>query len=204
MQRELKNRAYIASTVSPLDDIGDSSAIDRTPSNYEDAKNKVKKIMQLISTGTCDAELAKYISGTLDLVYQGMIEDFDTKEKAAHNSYKEIEQIDFQIMLTDKYYINPSSIHLCFPMKIKKSSSTNSSIDTDLITVNNFCAHLVKEISLTRYGHDKQLISTFSPYEIYQYSESMPKHLPKNSLKKNRENTPLQQAVCIFQQSNDR
>ena len=31
MQRELKNRAYIASTVSPLDDIGDSSAIDRTP-----------------------------------------------------------------------------------------------------------------------------------------------------------------------------
>ena len=90
-------------------------------------------------------------------------------------------------MLTDKYYINPSSIHLCFPMKIKKSSSTNSSIDTDLITVNNFCAHLVKEISVTRYGHDKQLISTFSPYEIYQYSESMPKHLPKNSLKKNRE-----------------
>lgn len=127
-----------------------------------------------------------------------------TTEKAAHNPYKEIEQLDFQIMLTDKYYINPSSIHLCFPMKIKKSSSTNSSIDTDLITVNNFCAHLVKEISLTRYGHDKQLISTFSPYEIYQYSESMPKHLPKNSLKKNRENTPLQQAVCIFQQSNDR
>ena len=41
--------------------------------------------MQLISTGTYDAELAKYISGTLDLVYQGMIEDFDTKEKAAHN-----------------------------------------------------------------------------------------------------------------------
>ena len=67
MQRELKNRAYIASTVSPLDDIGDSSDMDRTPSNYEDAKNKVKKIMQLISTGTYDAELAKYISGTLTL-----------------------------------------------------------------------------------------------------------------------------------------
>lgn len=174
--------------------------------------------MQLISTGTYDAEL---VCNAMNTMQNTSLEPLTlstkawskistqkkkllTTEKAAHNSYKEIEQLDFQIMLTDKYYINPSSIHLCFPMKIKKSSSTNSSIDTHLITVNNFCAHLVKEISITRYGHDKQLISTFSPYEIYQYSESMPKHLPKNSLKKNRENTPLQQAVCIFQQSNDR
>ena len=51
----------------------------------------------------------------LDIVYQGMIEDIDTKEKAAHNSCKEVEQLDFQIMLTDNYYVNPKSIHLCFP-----------------------------------------------------------------------------------------
>lgn len=50
-----------------------------------------------------------------DLVYQGIIEDIDTKEKAAHNSYKEVEQLDFQIMLTDNYCVNPKSIHLCFP-----------------------------------------------------------------------------------------
>ena len=34
------------------------------------------------------------------------------------------------------------------------------------------------------YGHDKQLIPTFSPYEIYQYSDTMLKHLQKDSLKK--------------------
>ena len=53
-----------------------------------------------------------------------------------------------------------------------------------MITVNNFFGHPVKEISITRYGHDRQLISTFSPFEIYQYSDAMLKHQPKDSLKK--------------------
>ena len=61
MQREIGNRVHIGSTVSPLDDIGASYAVDRTASNYEDAKNKVKKIKQLISTGKCDTDIAKYI-----------------------------------------------------------------------------------------------------------------------------------------------
>ena len=95
-----------------------------------------------------------------------------------------MEQLDFQIMLTDNYYVNPNSIHLYFPMKIKKSSNEKRDIDSDIITVNNFFAHLIKEISITRYGNEKQLILTFSPYEIYQYSDSMLKHLPKTSLKK--------------------
>ena len=69
-------------------------------------------------------------------------------------------------------------------MKIKNSSDKDDDIDADLITVNNFFVHLIKEISVTRYGNDKQLIPTFSRYEIYQYSDSMLKHLTKDSLKK--------------------
>ena len=60
-------------------------------------------------------------------------------------------------MLTDNYYVDPNSIHLCFPMKTKKSSNANSDIDADLITVNSFFTHLIKEISITRYGRNKQL-----------------------------------------------
>ena len=56
--------------------------------------------------------------------------------------------------------------------------------DTDQIIVNNFFAHLIKEISITHYGNDKQLMPTFSPCEIYQYSDTMLKHLPEKSLKK--------------------
>ena len=51
-----------------------------------------------------------------------MLEDIDTKEKVAHGSYKDIEQLDFKIILTDNYYVNPNSIHICFPIKIYKAS----------------------------------------------------------------------------------
>ena len=43
--------------------------------------------------------------------------------------------------------------------------------------VNNFFAHLVKGISVKKYGSDKELITTLSPYVIYQYSDAMLKHL---------------------------
>ena len=36
---------------------------------------------------------------------------------------------------------------------------------------------------MTKCRNDKQSIPTFSPYEIYQYSASMLKHLPEKSLK---------------------
>ena len=52
-----------------------------------------------------------------------------------------------------------------------------------MITVNNFFAHWVKEVSITKYGSDKELPPTFTPWEVYQYSDAMLKHLPKDSLK---------------------
>ena len=157
--------------------------MDRTTSNYNDAKEKMQKIRDLINMGKYDADLVKYIPGLADLAIQGMLDDIDTREKVAHPSYKDKEQLDFQILLTENYYFNPSNIHICFSIKIKKKSNNNSDIDDDLITVNNFFAHWVKEISITKYGSDRELPATFTPWEIYQYSDQMLKHLPKDSLK---------------------
>ena len=95
-----------------------------------------------------------------------------------------MEQLHFQIMLTNNYYLNPNTIYLYCPMKIKKSSNKLSDIGTNLITAKKNFGHLIKKISTNRYGNDKQLIPTFSSYEIYEYSDSMLKHLPKNSIKK--------------------
>ena len=81
----------------------------------------------------------------LELVYQGLLKDVDTKEQPTHISYKDMEILEFQILLTSSYYTNPISIHICFPMKIKKATNETNDIDTDLITVNNFIAHLIKE-----------------------------------------------------------
>ena len=53
--------------------------------------------------------------------FQGMLEDIDTREKVAHPSYKDMEELDFQILLTDNYYINPNSNLSLFSKENKKS-----------------------------------------------------------------------------------
>ena len=123
MQREISNKVFLGNPASPYDDAGRSSAVDRTASNYNDAKEKVKKIRELINTGRYDEDTAEYIPGLLELKFQGVLEDIDMREKVAHSSYTDIKQLDFQILLTDNYYINPNSIHIYFPVKIKKKTN---------------------------------------------------------------------------------
>ena len=67
---------------------------------------------------------------------------------------------------------------------MRKFSNEANDINRDMITVNNFFAILIKEISVTKYGSNKELIPTFSPCENCQYSDAMLKHLPADSLKK--------------------
>ena len=81
--------------------------------------------------GKYDADLAKYIPGLTDLAIQGMLDDIDTREKVAHLSYKDKEQLYFQILLTEKYYVNSTNIHICFPIKTETKSNNNSDIDVN-------------------------------------------------------------------------
>ena len=118
MQRKIGTEIELGKTISPFDSVGASSAIDRTASNYADAGNKVRKIRKLIETGTYDAHTVHYIPGTIDFVFQGLLEDINTKEQLTHSSYRDIKNLNFQILLTDNYYTNPNNMHLCFPIKI--------------------------------------------------------------------------------------
>ena len=147
------------------------------------ATKKVQKIKRLINTGEYDTDLAKYSPGILDLIFQGMIENTDKKEQVAHISCKDMENLEFQIMLTNNYYTNSKSMHICFPLKLKVHQTRIVTL-TDLIPVNHFCYRLIKEIDIIKYENDKQLMSTFLPYEIHQYSNHIFKHLPEKSLKK--------------------
>ena len=124
MQREINDKVFLGNTVSPFNDAGRSSAIDRTASNYDDARGKVRKIRELISTGRYNKDIAKCIPGLPELKFQGMLEDIDAREKAAHLSYTDMEQLDFQIELTYNYYLNPNRVHICFPVKIKKNTNS--------------------------------------------------------------------------------
>ena len=135
MQKDISDKNTLGDTLlNPINDARRWTAIDRTTLNYTDVNEKVQKITDLINLGKYDADLAKYIPGLTDLAIQGMLDDIDTREKVAHPSYKEKEQLDFQILLTDNYYVNPANIHICFPIKIKKKSDNTADIDADLIS----------------------------------------------------------------------
>ena len=166
MQREISDRVFLGQNVSPFENAGLSDAIDRTASNYNDAEDKVKKIRECIKTENYGADIARYIPRVLEVKFQGMLDVIDTREKVANSSYTNMEELDFQILLTDNCYGNPSSIHIYFPIKIKKSSNNLSDVDSDLITVNNFFVHLIKEIRVTKYGSDKELAPTFLPMKF--------------------------------------
>ena len=163
MQREISDKVTLGDILNPYKDARRSTAIDRAASNYNDAKENVQKIRDLVSTGRYDKDLVKYIPGLLELAFQGMLEDIDAREKTAHPSYTGMEQLDFQILLTENYYVNPNGIHICFPIKIKIGRNKASNIDADLITVNNFFAHWVKEVGITKYGTDKNCLLRFLP-----------------------------------------
>ena len=88
MQWEISDKNTLGDTLNPINDARRSTAIDRTTSNYDDAKEKVKKIRDLINIWKYNADLAKYIPGLMDLAIQGMLDDIDTREKVAHPSCK--------------------------------------------------------------------------------------------------------------------
>ena len=57
-------------------------------------------------------------------------------------------------------------------------------MDKNLITANNFFAHCIKEIDIKRYGDDLQILPSNNAVDIYQYSDTILKHMPKDVLKK--------------------
>ena len=71
--------SLLGNIVSPYDDAGRSSAIGRTAWSYNDAKEKVKKIRNLINTERYDEDVAIYTPGLLECKYQGMLENIDIR-----------------------------------------------------------------------------------------------------------------------------
>ena len=51
-----------------------------------------------------------------------------------------------------------------------------------MISVNNFFAHWVKDVTVKRYGDDISVLPVNTTLETYRYSESMLKHLPDDVL----------------------
>ena len=73
-----------------------------------------------------------------------------------------------------------------------------------MTSANNFFAHWVKEINVTKYGTNKQLVPTLTPQEIYQYSDSMLRHPREKYLKKLRKHFLFNEKEVIYTAGVDR
>ena len=160
-----------------------STAIEKTASDFDNANLKVKKIRGLIECGIYDADIARYIPGMLDLIFQGIIEKIMATEQPVDSSYKDEEVLDFELILDNNFYTNLKSLHICFSIHFKKLSNAAANLDADIYPVNIFFLHWVKKINTLKYDTNQSLIPTTTTQEIYQYSDSMLKHLPKSALK---------------------
>ena len=72
------------------------------------------------------------------------------------------------------------SMYIVLPIQIKKS--TDNTANVNLITVNNFFCHWLKEINTRRYPVNLRILPTNNTVEIYQYAAQQLKHLPGKSL----------------------
>ena len=79
-----------------------------------------------------------------------MLDGIKSIEQVAHPSCKDLETFDFQLLFDKNLYTNLNSVHFVFLIKLKKYIYINVDIGADLITVNNFFAHWIKEISITK------------------------------------------------------
>ena len=81
-------------------------------------------------------------------------------------------------MLTADTAANINNMHLCTPFQIKKKSNAANDVSDDLMIVNNFFAHFIKEIDTRRYGDDIRILPTNNTVDIYKHSDAMLKHMP--------------------------
>ena len=70
MRREIRDDIKIDASVTPFQSIGKAPSIDKNASDFENANLKVKKIRKLIEHGIYDANIARYITGTLDVDFR--------------------------------------------------------------------------------------------------------------------------------------
>ena len=69
MQHEIGTQVDIGKNVSAFESIGHVPSIGKTASDFDKADTKVRKLKRLIDKGKYDANIARYIPGTLELAY---------------------------------------------------------------------------------------------------------------------------------------
>ena len=90
----------------------------------------------------------------------------------------------------------------CFTNTNKKSTDKTANIN--VITINNFFCHWLKEIDARRNLDSVRILPTNNTVEIYQYAAQQLKHLPSKSLDDIRETLLYEKKAAALTGGRDR
>ena len=144
--------------------------------------DKIDKIGKFWKTGRAEESLARYVPNLSPVIRQNQIAGSIPKKAFALVTYSDGKILEFIFELTANTYSNYSSMELVLPIQFTKSTNKTAKMTADLITVNNFFGHWIKDIDIRRYPDDTRISSTNNNVDVYQYSASQVKYLPKNAI----------------------
>ena len=170
-----------ATSLNPLKDAVGVTSVDYS-TQFEGLVKKADRLQNFLEKGTAESPLLRYLPGIAKPLHQGQIKGTIEKKSYADDTYKDLKTAEFNIQLSSNQYMNFHNLHIVFPLKIKKSTDDDDNIDATLITVNNFFAHWIKEIDIKKLGDDTPVLPTTNTVEIYKYSDTLLKHIPKKAL----------------------
>ena len=93
-----------------------------------------------------EKDAIKNCPGMDRLKYQEFIYFIKTIRDPADSTCKNSHTVEFKTKLTAGQYANLKSVHLCFPMKIKKKTDETAHISSNMIRLNNFFPHWVRKL----------------------------------------------------------
>ena len=117
MQKPVRNYPPPTS-LNPLKDAVSVSAIDYSAEfdGLYKRLNNVETLTEIKSTWRVD----KILPGVPKPLYQGQLKGTLPKKAYADDTYKDLKTAEFTIQLSANQYMNFHSVHLVFPLKIKK------------------------------------------------------------------------------------
>ena len=163
---------------NPLKDAVGVSAVDYA-AKFDGLYKRLSGVETLLEKKKAPGELIRYFPGLAKSLYQGQLKGTLPKKAYADDTHKGLKTAEFTVQLSANQYMNFHSVHLVFPLKIKKNSNVANNILMTEITVNNLFAHWIKEIDIKRLGDDILILPTTNTIDIYKYSHAMLKHLQK-------------------------
>ena len=162
--------------MAKVDEVGYSA-------DFENLYLKMDDFDKFFRTGKVSYNMLRYIPCLAKVGYSSQLHSTKTKRKHADNTYKNKKVIEFNVQLTKRHYTTFQNVHLCFPLKFKSAADNDNDTAARLITVNNFFEHCIKEIDIKRCGDDIPILPLTNMVDIYQYSDKISKHMPKDALK---------------------